>query len=62
MLKGYTASSLSMEMTGRSENHKRIDVPAEMNSTLVNSTTIRTVFDPSLVGHFDIRRDRPDSW
>ena len=54
-VKGYNADSLFMEMTGRGKNQKILNAPTLMNSTRINSTTISTLFNPTDVGHFDIR-------
>jgi len=50
---GYNADSLSFKITGRAGSEKLINDQL-MNSTRLNSTTIRTSFNPIKVGVFDI--------
>ena len=54
-IKGYTADNLFMEMKEKGEDQKIMRSPTLMKSKKINSTTIRTIFDPVKVGNFDIR-------
>jgi len=51
---GYDADNLLMKIKGRAGS-ETIMKDQKMNSTRVNSTTIRTSFSPTTVGLFDIR-------
>ena len=53
-IKGYNADSLSLKITGRAGSEKILNDQL-MNSTKLNSTTIRTSFNPAKVGLYDIR-------
>lgn len=52
--KGYNSSHLLFIINGRDKDHKIFMDRKEVESEVVNSTTIKTKFNPLKVGHFDV--------